>query len=219
MKMNFPVFSKGETAMDKKPLKDWGFRLVILLAFGLLLSMSKIQGQYQPPVDGPPPLPKPVDLKSAPVTVYSMVENHPYVTWNTLAHYEYDAPEIEEEIDPQIRLKKKKKYPIPDFVKKLDGTSIAAVGFMIPLDTDDADQKATSFILARTTASCCYGIVPKMNEWMFVQMKKGKTAEVMMDIPITVFGTLSVGEEKKEDTGWSLYRMVSDKVVIPSAGW
>ncbi len=204
--------------MNKELMKGWGIRVAILLAFGMMLSMSKIQGQNQPSADGYPLPIKPIDLKSAPATVFSMVENHPYVTWNTLAHFDYDAPEIEEEIDPHIRLKKKK-FPIPDFVKKLDGVSVAVVGFMIPLDTDDADQKATSFILARTQASCCYGITPKMNEWMFVEMEKGKTAEVMMDIPITVFGTLSVGEQKKEDTGWSLYRMVSDKVVIPKADW
>ncbi len=155
-----------------------------------------------------------INLKSPPVTVYSQVDHHPYVTWDTLAHFAYDAPDIEEEIDPSLRLKKKK-YPVPDFIKQLDGASIAVVGFMIPLDTDDTEQKATSFILARTQASCCYGITPKMNEWMFVWMKKGKTAEAIMDLPVTVFGTLSVGEQKKRDTGWSLYRMVSDRVAVP----
>jgi hypothetical protein len=200
-------------------MKSWGFRMAILLGFGIVLSMSNTQGQ-NPAIDGSaylPPL-KPVDLNTPPVTVYSQVENHSLVPWNTLAHFEYDAPDIDEEIDPHLRLKKKKR-PIPDFVKNLDGATIAVVGFMIPLDTDDADQKATSFILARTQASCCYGIVPKMNEWMFVRMAKGKTADVMMDCPITVFGTLSVGEEKEENAGWSLYRMVSDKVKIPKIDW
>jgi hypothetical protein len=149
--------------------------------------------------------------KSAPVTVFTLVDNHPYVTWDTLAHFPYDTPDIDEEIDPKLRLKKKK-FPIPEFIKKLDGQSIAVVGFMIPLDTDDKQEKALSFILARSQATCCYGIVPKMNEWMFVQMAKGSSADAIMDIPVTVFGTFSVGEEKKTNTGWSLYRMVSDKV-------
>ena|ERR1039458_10241355 len=163
-------------------------------------------------------VPKPVDLQSAPVTVYPLLENHPLLTWNTLAHFPYDAPDLDEEITPRLRLKKKK-YPIPGFIKQLDGTSVAVVGFMIPLDTNDAGDKATSFILARSQATCCYGITPKMNEWIFVQMDKGKTGEVMMDMPITVFGTLSVGEEKKKEMSWTLYRMVSDKVSVPNINW
>lgn len=96
---------------------------------------------------------------------------------------------------------------------------MAVVGFMIPLETNEAGDKATSFILARSQATCCYGIIPKMNEWMFVQMESGKNADAIMDVPVTVFGTLSVGEEKKANTGWSLYRMVSDKVVVPKSNW
>ena len=204
--------------MDRKWMKAWDFRMAILLAFGIMLSMTKVQGQSQPPSDGYPFPIKPIDLKSPPVTVYSQVDHHPYVTWDTLAHFDYDAPEMEEELDPRLRLKKKK-YPIPDFVKKLNGMSIAVVGFMIPVDTDDAEMRATSFILARTTASCCFGIVPKMNEWMYVQMKKGKTAEVTMDISHHGFRDPLGGEQKKEETGWSLYRMVSNKVVVPEPDW
>ena len=78
-------------------------------------------------------------------------------------------------------------------------------------------DKATSFILARNQATCCYGIVPRLNEWMFVQMKKGASTDAIMDVPLTVFGTLSVGEEKKQNQAWNLYRMVSDKVLIPKS--
>jgi hypothetical protein len=163
-------------------------------------------------------VPPAVDLKSAPITVYPQVDGHALVTWDTLSHFDYDSPSIDEEIDPKLR-RKKKKYPIPGFIKLLNGASVAVVGFMIPLDTNEAGDKATSFILARSQATCCYGITPKMNEWMFVQMKKGKEAETMMDMPVTAFGTLAVGEEKKSDTGWTLYRMVSDKVTVPTVNW
>lgn len=191
----------------------WCFRLGILLAFGLLVSNGEMHGQSPAPTIYPI---KPVDLKSAPVTVYPQLEGHPLVTWDTLAHFRYDAPEIEEEIDPKLRLKKKK-YPIPAFIKALDRSNIAVYGFMIPIDTDAAGEKVMSFILARSQATCCYGITPKMNEWMFVKMAKGKTGELMMDEPVTVFGTLSVGEEAKKDMGLSLYRMVADKVTVPKA--
>ena len=57
-----------------------------------------------------------------------------------------------------------------------------------------------------------------MNEWMYVEMQKGKSAEATMDMPITVFGTLSVGAQIKE-SNWTLYRMISDKVSVPHFNW
>lgn len=191
-----------------KRLVRHGISVAVILSAGLLAAPGSTPGQALPP------LPKPINLKSAPVTVYPLVDGHSLVTWDTLAHFPYDAPDIDEEIDPKLRLKKKK-HPIPGFIKKLAGEKIAVVGFMIPLETDDKEERATSFILNRSQASCCYGIIPKMNEWMFVQMEKGKTAEAIMDVPVTVFGTLDVGEKKEVDQGWSLYRMVSDKVNVP----
>ena len=47
------------------------------------------------------------------------------------------------------------------------------------------------------------------------RLAKGKEAEILMDDPVTVFGTIDIGEIKDKDKGWSLYRMVSDKVIIP----
>lgn len=206
--------------MKNSPVKKWignSLRLGVLLGAGLLVSTMPLTGQPAGPAPTIYPI-KPVDLKSAPVTVYPQLENHPLVTWDTLAHFTYDAPDIEEEIDPKLRLKKKR-YPVPGFIKSLNGENIATVGFMIPIDTDEAGYKATSFILARSQATCCYGITPKMNEWMFVQMQKGKSADAIMDIPVTVFGTLEVGEKKKEGVCWTLYRMVADKVIVPKQGF
>lgn len=185
-----------------------------MMVASLLITTNPILGQSAGRIPTACPVQAGRDLKSGPVTLYPLVENHKLVTWETLAHFPYDIPDIEEEIDPELRLKKKK-YPIPGYIKKLDGEKVAIVGFMIPVDTNEAGDKATSFILARSQATCCFGITLKMNEWMFVQMEKGKNSEAVMDVPVTVFGTLTVGEEKKEGQGWNLYHMVSDKVGIP----
>lgn len=153
------------------------------------------------------------------MTVFTSLENHPLVPWTTLAHFPYETPDIGDLGKPQpVTRRKKDKFPIPDFVRRLDGASVAVVGFMIPLALNDAGDKTTSFILARSQATCCYGITPRMNEWMYVEMEKGKSAEAMMDMPITVFGTLSVGAKIKE-SNWTLYRMIADKVSIPNINW
>ncbi len=165
------------------------------------------------------PIPASRDFEGEPVTVFTLLENHSLVPWTTLAHFPYETPDIEDlgKSHPASG-RKKEKFTIPDFVRHLDGGSVAVVGFMIPLALNDAGDKTTSFILARSQATCCYGITPRMNEWMYVEMNKGKSADATMDIPITVFGTLSVGAQIKE-SNWTLYRMMADKVSIPKINW
>jgi hypothetical protein len=152
--------------------------------------------------------------QSAPVTIYKKVGQYSLVTWNTLSCFQCDEPD---EIDEYGRLKHhaKKKYPVPDFITALNTAPVAVVGFMLPMDMDDKGDKTTGFIIARTQSSCCYGIMPKLNEWIYVHMQKGTAVDVMMDIPVTTFGTLEVGEKNEEGNGWSLYRMTGDKVGYP----
>ncbi len=156
------------------------------------------------------------DSPSGSGSMYTQVEDHPLVTWATLARFPYDVPGKDEENNPDLR--KKDKYPIPETVKKLNGVSVAVVGFMIPVDLDADGGKAASFMLIRSQMTCCFGIAPRMNEWVFVQMEEGKTADAVMDVPVTVFGVLSVGE--KHSSKWSLYRLVSNKVAfLKQSSW
>ena len=159
-----------------------GFQVGTLLMVSYLAPLNPVRGQSTGRTPNACPVQAGRDSKSGPVTLYPLVENHKLVTWETLAHFPYDIPDIEEEIDPSLRLKKKK-YPIPGYIKKLNGEKVAIVGFMIPVDTNEAGDKATSFILARSQATCCFGITVKMNEWMFVKMEKGKESEAVMDVP------------------------------------
>ena len=153
--------------------------------------------------------------ESSPVTVYPKVDNgYSLVTWNTLSHFAADTPDIDEEIDPKIRMRKKP-LAIPGFITALNKASVAVVGFMLPMDIDDKGDKTSGFILARSQGSCCYGITPKLNEWIYVQMPKDSPADIVMDIPLTVFGVLEVGEKNIKDEGWSLYRMSGKKVGVP----
>jgi len=123
----------------KNETNCWGAKVVLglaVLAFmGLPVSTYAVRDKTAPPTPTLRQVLKEVDRKSAPVTVYPIVEGRSLVTWDTLAHFRYDTPDIDEEIDPNLRLKKKK-FPIPKFVKKLNGENIAAVGFMIPVQTD-----------------------------------------------------------------------------------
>ncbi len=110
------------------------------------------------------------------------------------------------------------KTDVPQSVRALDGRKISVVGFMIPMAMDQ--DGVSSFILAQSRMTCCYGLVPKLNQWIYVTMQPGKMTSQLMDVPITVYGTLGVGQRfDPQNRGWCLYRMVSDKVELPKKLW
>ena len=51
----------------------------------------------------------------------------------------------------------------------------------------------------RDQSMCCYGTVPKINEWVSVRMAE-EGVKPVMDEPVTIHGTLKVGEVLKMDT-------------------
>jgi hypothetical protein len=118
----------------------------------------------------------------------------------------------------KAKAKAKKKTEVPAFIQVLNGQKATVEGFMIPL-VQERDRVLT-FILAQSRMTCCYGITPQLNQWIYVVMAKGKDTEWAMDVPLKVSGILSVGKMfDQENKGWSLYRMVSDKVEIPGKSW
>ncbi|HVZ80419.1 MAG TPA: DUF3299 domain-containing protein [bacterium] len=114
--------------------------------------------------------------------------------------------------------KKKRTYDIPAPIRTLNGQKVEVVGFMIPMATDK--EKVSSFILAQSRMTCCYGVTPKLNQWIYVKMVPGSEIEGIMDVPVTVHGTLDIGREfDEENGGWCLYRMSSDRVKVPRRSW
>jgi hypothetical protein len=126
------------------------------------------------------------------------------LTFDDLASYRYDYPEDGKTPKPN---------QIPPKILKLDGKQIVIKGFMIPLKNDGED--VVEFVLVRNQNACCFGIVPAMNEWIHVKMAPGKVAPYAMDIPLTVYGKLEVGETYENDLLMSIYRMQSHQVIEP----
>ncbi|MHC4819071.1 MAG: DUF3299 domain-containing protein [Planctomycetota bacterium] len=129
---------------------------------------------------------------------------HLDLTFDDLASYRYEYPEDG---------KTPKKDQIPAKILGLDGTRIAIKGFMIPLKNDG--EEVVEFVLVRNQNACCFGIVPAMNEWIHVKMNPEEVAPYAIDIPITVFGKLEIGETYENELLMSIYRMQSNNVVEP----
>lgn len=103
---------------------------------------------------------------------------------------------------------------IPSYVKTYDGRKVELEGYMMPITMKDG--LVTDFLLMKNQNSCCYGIVPQMNEWVEVHMT-GKGVKDNMDVVISISGTFHVGELR---TGKGLltgiYKMEGEKMEIPT---
>ena len=101
---------------------------------------------------------------------------------------------------------------IPDSVHALDKKSVALKGFMLPLKVEGG--LVTELLIMRDQSMCCYGAVPKINEWVSVKMT-GKGVKPIMDQPVTLFGTLHVGEIRENGYLVGIYAMDGQRMAGP----
>jgi len=91
-------------------------------------------------------------------------------------------------------------FEFPDRAQSLDGEQVAIMGYMIPLDWVEGEDRITSFMLVRDFAQCCFGGVPRPDEWIDVTTEKGESVSYYAYRPIRVIGTLHVGLDRPEDS-------------------
>jgi hypothetical protein len=105
-------------------------------------------------------------------------------------------------------------YPtsaFPEAVRGLDGARVAFDGYMVPVDFEN--RRVTSFILSRYLPGCCFGVMPRMDEWIEVAVEIAGGVEYVPYQVVRVIGTFEVGE-KLDDYGYvrSIYRIRADEV-------
>jgi hypothetical protein len=98
--------------------------------------------------------------------------------------------------------------------KYKNGAKVTVAGFMTPLQTDDAEKRAASFLLTKNQVSYFDGPSLKLNEWIFVSLPPGNTVGVVTDVPVTVVGTLELVERGRKTQNWVMYRMLSENVTF-----
>jgi hypothetical protein len=129
--------------------------------------------------------------------------------WFFFAKFEYNHDE-NYEVTPH-----KTTGRIPADILAMDGKKIMIYGILTPLDFDKG--YATKFILIATVDVCGYGVTPRINEWMDVQMAPGAKAKVQnaagLAMEGTVYGTFTIKEVvDKDNKVLVLYHMVADKI-------
>ena len=101
---------------------------------------------------------------------------------------------------------------IPQTIKTLDNQKVAVRGFMLPLKQENG--LATEFILLRNRMMCCYGRMPKVNEWIHVRIG-GNGVRCIRDIPVTISGKLHVEEYRENRTMLGIYRLDGETLAAP----
>ncbi len=102
------------------------------------------------------------------------------------------------------------KERFPGRIRDLDGQRIAIPGFLMPLD--GRPDAMTSFALVRSMAICCYGVAPKVTEWIMVEARPEQKLRYYKNVPVLLRGVLKYNEVVEE--GWviSLLEMKADEL-------
>ena len=143
--------------------------------------------------------------------VVEKIGDYTVVNFDRLASFNYDVPD--EPVTNKTAQATLKKEQIPAPVKSLDRQKVALKGFMLPLKVEGG--LITELLILRDQSMCCYGSVPKINEWVSVKMPTGKGVKAVLDVPITLFGTLRVGEIYENNYLVGIYEMDGDRLSGP----
>lgn len=129
------------------------------------------------------------------------------VGFDKLASFTYDVP-----IEQPATNAPPTASQIPAAIKAYDKKKVALKGFMLPLKVEGG--LVTELLIMRDQSMCCYGTVPKINEWVSVKMAT-KGVKPIMDQPVTMFGTLHVGEMRENGYLVGIYALDGEKMAGP----
>jgi hypothetical protein len=143
------------------------------------------------------------------------------VTFDSLSSFHYEIPNLDPNAPkpPELKTVGGDKNPptvkdqIPAPIRAFNGKKVAVQGFMVPMKIEKGATK--TFLLVKDQSLCCYGRMPRMNEWISVKMSGEKSAKFISDQPVTVFGKLDVGEEIEKGEVLSVYRLEAEDVAGP----
>ncbi|MDP2138437.1 MAG: DUF3299 domain-containing protein [Candidatus Didemnitutus sp.] len=134
------------------------------------------------------------------------------VGFELLAAFNYVPPSYETMVPgaPPASAEAAPKNQIPDYVRELDAKKISITGFMLP--TKFKNGKVTEFLLMKDQSGCCFGAMPRINEWIIVRMMQGGIPP-LMDIPLTLLGKLKVGELYEEGYLSGIYQLEGEQLL------
>lgn len=132
------------------------------------------------------------------------------VGFEKLASFQYELPEGP--VDTNTVTQSKAAEQIPATIKALNNQFISLKGFMLPLKVEKG--LVTELLIMRDQSMCCYGTVPRINEWVSVKMV-GQGVKPIMDQAVTLFGKLKVGEMYENGYLVGIYALDGERMAGP----
>ncbi len=156
--------TKKASFKDKKSI-DWKRLTVKILVAASILLFPALGIHYRPAPN----------FDYAAVTALATEDGVTKVDFDFLGGFDYEKDNV-----------------VPAKVMELHGKDVKVIGYMLPVDFDSGEVK--SFMLLNNQMGCCFGIMPRANDFVYVEMPEGKSAKYMTDIPLRVTGRLKIGE-------------------------
>ena len=195
---------------------------VLATVGGVLLLIADARAQSEKPVRGEPIRPAaprgapiqpaapaaPRAESGAPADVTESKDGYLTLGFERLASFDYTVPEYTGTTPPPSP----DTNQIPTTIKAFDGKKVAVKGFMLPLKVEGG--RVTELLLMRDQSMCCFGTVPKINEFVTVKMVGGGTKAVL-DQAVTLFGKIKVGEFSENGYLLGIYQLDGDRAEGP----
>jgi hypothetical protein len=132
------------------------------------------------------------------------------VSFDKLASFAYALPDGP--VDTNVVVQTATTNQIPTTIRALNDQFISLKGFMLPLKVEKG--LVTELLIMRDQSMCCYGTVPKINEWVSVKMV-GDGVKPVMDQAVTLFGKLKVGEMYENGYLVGIYALDGERMAGP----
>ena len=135
-------------------------------------------------------------------------DGYQVVGFDQLASFEFAAPAYDTAGANGQPVVKKGDEQIPEPIMALNEKRVAVTGFMLPVKM--VEGRVMEFLLVKDQMMCCYGVMPKTNEWIVVKMSRNGLPP-SMDVPVSIEGKLKVGEMYDNGYLTGIYLLEGDK--------
>lgn len=138
--------------------------------------------------------------------------NKPVAARKPLERLRFDMLASYEYVDEPVTADKPRRQQIPTEILAYNGQQTTLYGYMLPVNIDGEGQ-VRSFFLMKDLGACCFGGVPRLNEFVEVEVEDGSDAVYRPYELMAVTGKLAVGEKIEKNRVASLYRMTATRVI------
>ena len=204
-----------KTAQTKNRRRAWlNFAMVSAVVIGMSLGVFQLL-----PKSHPMRALRGVSARTDPVLEPGMTqgtalatETYQSLTFNMLTNDPFREPNWAKMEDPAYIASLKLDEQISPRIQAMNGKKVEIQGFMLPLDMSEGNLR--TFMLLKDQMACCYGNIPRLNEWVYVRVPKKKKIDIHQDMLLTLLGTLRVGAKFEDEVLTGIYHLELDQIQI-----